>query len=126
MTGNIARCPHISVVMEHRDEDNKKGAVEQDSPEQKTNVAPLSEQLDHQYQDSLNKMSDTDFPEPGQNEEHSGSEQGGNQLDRDTAGNTETCDDPDGTNPEGIVQDQDPGHRQKQNQNKKKDDDLAA
>jgi hypothetical protein len=29
-------------------------------------------------------------------------------------------------NPEGKLQDQDPGHRQKQNQSDKKDDDLAA
>jgi hypothetical protein len=29
-------------------------------------------------------------------------------------------------NPEGKLQDQDPGHAQKQNQSDKKDDDLAA
>lgn len=92
----------------NRDEDDKKGAVEQDRPGQKTNVAPLSEQLDHQYQDPLNKMSDSDYPEPGQNEEHSGEPQGRNQLDRDTRAKTKLQRDPDGNSPDGSVETQDP------------------
>jgi hypothetical protein len=119
------------------DNDAGKGAVEQDRPEQETNVAPLEQQLDHRDQDVLNKMNDTDFPEPGQSPEHSGQLQGRNDFNSDTrmgerclADSDKESDasrrDPDGNNPEGATQDQDPGQRQKQNQNDKKDDDLAA
>lgn len=139
------------------------GAVEQDRPEQPTNVAPLNAQMDHQFQDPLVKSNDTDYPEPGQNPEFSGELQGRNELERDTNSNPEPVRreiehadknrlgrmdadnfsdtdqnaqqkppvgkkqrDPDGNNPEGVTQTQDPGVRQKENQNKKKDDDLAA
>lgn len=104
--------------------DMGKGAVEQDRPEQPTNMAPLSEQLDHQNQDVLNKMNDTDYPEPGQSPEHSGQIQGKNDFEQDT--DIGSRPDPDGNNPEGETQDQDPGHRQKRNQGNKEDDDLAA
>ncbi len=107
-----------------KDDDSGKGAVEQDRPGQKTNVAPLSAQLDHQNQDVLNKMNDSDFPEPGQNPEHSGEPQGRNDFDQDTEIGSRR--DPDGNNPEGELQDQDPGQRQKRNQGDKKKDDLAA
>ena len=116
------------------DQDAGKGAVEQDRPEQRTNVAPLDAQLDHRYQDPLNKQSDSDLPEPGQNPEHSGEPQGRNELNQDTNAdmpnktNVEpgsNRQDPDG-NAEGILNDQDPGERQKENQNQKEDDDLAA
>lgn len=96
------------------DEDTGKGAVEQDRPEQKTNVSTTG-QNGHRDQDPLLKSSNSDFPEPGQNEEHSGEPRAKNELDRDT-----------GVNPEGLTQDQDPGFRQKENQNKSKDDPLAA
>jgi hypothetical protein len=146
------------------------GAVEQDRPEQKTNVAPLEEQLDHRYQDPLNKNNDSGLPGHGQTPEFTGEKQVNNQLDKDTnAGEPEAVkqeltresnamnrmdtqrsndtnqnaqnfndrsqnqserggkrQDPDGTNPEGETVDQDPGERQKENQNRKKDDDLAA
>jgi hypothetical protein len=147
------------------------GAVEQDRPEQKTNVAPLEEQLDHRYQDPLNKTNDSGLPGHGQTPEFTGEEQVNNQLDDDTnAGerdaakqeltreskamnrmdtnnsndtdqNAQNFDDrsereanqnsgrrrdPDGNNPEGETVNQDPGERQKENQNSKKDDDLAA
>lgn len=114
-----------------RDNDAGKGAVEQDKPEQPTNMAPLEAQLDHRDQDVLNKMNDTDFPERGESAEHSGQvmKMGENQYDRDTNAGEE-CEqgnrrDPDG-NAEGELQDQDPGQRQKQNQGGKKNDDLAA
>jgi hypothetical protein len=113
-----------------KDNDAGKGAVEQDRPEQETNVAPLSEQLGHRDQDVLNKMNDSDFPQAGQHEEHSGEMQGKNQFDEDTNAG-EKCDpkgnqrDPDG-NAEGELQDMDPGQAQKRNQGGKKDDDLAA
>lgn len=96
------------------DEDAGKGAVEQDRPGQKTNVS-LTGQSGHRDQDPLVKSSDTDFPERGQNEEHSGEPRGRNELNVDS-----------GCNPEGKSQDQDPGHRQKENQNKGGDDPLAA
>jgi hypothetical protein len=96
------------------DEDATKGAVEQDRPAQKTNVS-VTGQNGHRDQDPLLKTSNSDFPEPGQNEEHTGEPHASNELDRDTE-----------VNPEGLIQDQDPGFRQKTNQNKSKDDPLAA
>ncbi len=54
------------------------------------------------------KANDSDFPEPGENPEHSG----------------ELFDRP--RSPERDVVDQDPGHRQKRNQSGSKDDPLAA
>jgi hypothetical protein len=66
-----------------RDEDSGKGAVEQDQPGQETNVSRTGE-IGHRDQDALLKSSDTDFPEPGQNPEHSGELQASNQLNRDT------------------------------------------
>ena len=100
--------------MNHPDEDAGKGAVEQDRRGQKTNVS-LTGQNGHRDQDPLLKSANSDFPEPGQNEEHTGEPQTRNELDRDTE-----------INPEGCTQDQDPGFRQKKNQNKAKDDPLAA
>ncbi len=147
------------------------GAVEQDRPDQETNVAPLEEQLDHRFQDPLNKANDSGLPGQGQTPEFTGEEQVSNQLNKDTnasmedavkqglakrsnamdkmdttesdggawksemnkarssggSGNdTASRRDPDGNNPEGETVDQDPGERQKENQNRKKDDDLAA
>ncbi len=95
------------------DQDAGKGAMEQDRRDQKTNVS-LTGQTGHRNQDPLFKSADTDFPEPGQNEEHSGEPQGENELARDTEVDSDcfTLDDP--------------GHRQKENQNKSKDDPLAA
>jgi hypothetical protein len=98
---------------QERDEDSGKGAVEQDRPDQPTNVA-FAGQNPHRDQNPLLKSSDSDYPERGQNEEHSGEPQGRNQLADDS-----------GCNPEGKTQDQDPGFRQKENQNKSKDDPLA-
>jgi hypothetical protein len=80
--------------MPERDEDLKKGAVESDKPKDPSQVS-LEGQLPHRTEDNRIKGRDTDFPEPGENPEHSG-------------------------------QDQDPGMRQKMNQNDKKDDPLAA
>jgi hypothetical protein len=58
-----------------RDNDEKKGAVENDSPEQPTNTN-LHGQNPHHFYDELPKDFDTDFPEPGSNPEHSGQKQG--------------------------------------------------
>jgi len=67
MTKNAKESsPRIS-----RDQDSGKGAVEQDGPNQSGNTS-LQGQLGHRDQDPLIKSSDTDFPEPGGNPEHSG------------------------------------------------------
>lgn len=88
-----------------KDNDMSKGAREEDNPRQKTQ-ARFKGQLSHRESDALIKSSDTDFPEPGENPEHSG--------------------EPEEQDPEGGMQNQDPGHRQKRNQADKKDDPLAA
>jgi hypothetical protein len=109
------------------DEDAGKGAVEQDRPEQETNVN-FAGQNPHRTENRLVKANDTDYPEPGENPEHSG-ELMAQDKDRTQQhppvqkGNDQRKQ---GVNPEGQIQDQDPGHRQKENQNQKKDDDLAA
>ncbi len=97
-----------------------KGAVENDQPGQRTNTS-MKGQLPHRNQDPLVKDNDTDFPEPGENEEHTGEPQAEALTDKDSS-----CEPKREINPEGVTQDQDPGHRQKQNQGGKKDDPLAA
>ncbi len=99
-----------------RDQDAGKGAVEQDRRSQKTNTS-LAGQIGHRDQDPLVKSSDSDFPEPGNNEEHTGEPQADDQLARDTSLECKET---------RVEQDDDPGSRQKQNQNQSKDDPLAA
>jgi hypothetical protein len=53
------------------DEDRGKGAVEQDGQNRGGNMSEQG-QLGHRDEDSMLKSSDTDFPEPGENPEHSG------------------------------------------------------
>lgn len=100
----------------HTDEDLGKGAVEQDRPDEETNVS-FGGQSGHRDQDSLLKSSDSDFPEPGQNEEHTGEPQGRNQLNADTAG----CGKSEAEGTQKAT-----GSSQKENQNKSKDDPLAS
>lgn len=50
------------------DQDRFKGAVE----ETETDNTSMSGQLGHRDQDPMLKSADTDFPEPGENPEHSG------------------------------------------------------
>jgi hypothetical protein len=57
--------------MPERDEDLKKGAVESEKPGQPSQTS-LQGQLPHRPEDSRIKGNDTDFPEPGENPEHSG------------------------------------------------------
>ena len=57
--------------MTEKDSFAHKGAVEQDSPEQETNTS-IAGQLPHRNQNPLVKSRDTDFPEPGENPEHTG------------------------------------------------------
>ena len=54
-----------------KDQDCGKGALEQNARDQAGNTS-LQGQLGHRGQPSLVKQSDTDFPEPGENPEHSG------------------------------------------------------
>jgi hypothetical protein len=109
-----------------RDEDAGKGAVEQDRRDEKTNVS-LTGEIGQRDQDPLLKSAGSDFPEPGQNEEHTGEPSGKDEFDRDTdiAPESASCDDTD-IGPETDNCDQSPGFRQKENQNKSKDDPLAA
>jgi hypothetical protein len=89
----------------NNDNDFRKGAVDDQLPGEHPQ-ASLKRQLSHRNQDPMIKDADSDFPEPGQNPEHSG--------------------EPD-DNAEGALQDRDPGQRQKRNQgDKKKDDPLVA
>jgi hypothetical protein len=55
----------------HKDQDRGKGAAEQDKPGQSGNTS-MQGQLPHRTNDPLVKSSDSDFPEPGENPEHSG------------------------------------------------------
>ena len=55
------------------DSDLHKGAVEEEISTPSKNGQPnLGGQMGHRDQDEMLKDSDTDFPEPGPNEEHSG------------------------------------------------------
>ncbi len=62
-----------------QDPDEKKGAVEQDAPNQPTNTS-MQGQLSHRSENPLLKSNDTDFPEPGENPEHSGEPEDGGIL----------------------------------------------
>jgi hypothetical protein len=57
-------------ISEH-DPDRGKGAVDDEQHHHDGNLA-LEEQLGHRDQDPRIKGADTDFPEPGENAEHSG------------------------------------------------------
>ena len=57
--------------MPERDEDIKKGAVESEKPDQPSQSS-LGGQLPHRPEDGRIEGRDTDFPEPGENPEHSG------------------------------------------------------
>jgi len=56
------------------DQDTAKGAMETENHETPGNIG-LQEQLGHRDQDPMLKDADTDFPEPGENPEHSGERQ---------------------------------------------------
>jgi len=106
------------------DEDFGKGAVEGD---EKAGNSSLTGQLGHRDQNPLVKSSDTDFPEPGESPEHTGEPQGKSLLDKDSGcGEGRAQQKPCPENPEHVGQNQDPGHRQKQNQGDEKDDPLVA
>jgi hypothetical protein len=54
-----------------KDQDREKGALEQDERNQAGNTS-MNGQLGHRDQDPMLKAADTDFPEPGENPEHTG------------------------------------------------------
>ena len=53
------------------DQDTAKGATETENHQTPGNIG-LQQQLGHRDQDPMLKDADTDFPEPGENPEHSG------------------------------------------------------
>ena len=53
------------------DQDRLKGALEQEEKDQAGNTS-MQGQLGHRDQDPMLKAADSDFPEPGENPEHSG------------------------------------------------------
>lgn len=68
------------------DPDAAKGAVEpyRSEDDNEGNVAPLTEQLDHRFQNPLNKSSDSGMPGAGQTPEYSMERQEENKLQQDT------------------------------------------
>lgn len=125
-----------------RDEDLRKGAVEQDAPNQRGNEN-FRGQNPHRNPSPLAEGQDTDFPEPGQNPEHSGqkisnhsdrplqtprgkAKDGATAKRKGESVRTQQRNPSARQSPERDAVDQDPGHRQKRNQNDKKDDPLAA
>jgi hypothetical protein len=71
----------------HADPDMTLGAVEPSRPEEDAdgNVASPNEQLDHRFQDAMNKSSDSGLPGTGQTSEFSMEQHGENELQKDTA-----------------------------------------
>jgi len=65
-----------SPMDQSKDQDSGKGAVEQDQQNKGGNTS-MQGQLGHRDQDSQLKNADTDFPEPGENAEHTGEPRGG-------------------------------------------------
>ena len=57
--------------MTTNDQDRLKGALEKEDPTQEGNTS-MRGQLGHRDQDPMLKAADTDFPEPGENPEHTG------------------------------------------------------
>ena len=53
------------------DQDTHKGAIEDEDHHLPGNIG-MQQQLGHRDQDPMLKDADTDFPEPGENPEHSG------------------------------------------------------
>jgi hypothetical protein len=57
-----------------QDQDTAKGAIETEDHKVAGNIG-MQEQLVHRDQDPMLKDADSDFPEPGQNPEHTGGPQ---------------------------------------------------
>jgi hypothetical protein len=66
----------MAAMTKHHDSDEQKGGVEEEAPSRNTSGrSGLAAQLGHRTSDPEVKDNDSDFPEPGAREEHSG-EQG--------------------------------------------------
>lgn len=65
-----------------KDQDRFKGALEKEDATQQGNTS-MQGQLGHRDQDPMLKAADTDFPEPGENPEHTGGKESGNEHDLD-------------------------------------------
>ena len=103
-----------------KDPDASKGAVAQDKPGETSNVS-MTGQNAHRNKGETMQGQDSDFPEPGENEEHS--MEGHTQHSRfggepSQSSGKQTS--------EGEQNDQDPVERQKRNQNDRKEDPLAS
>jgi hypothetical protein len=59
-------------MTKHHDGDEHKGVVEEESPWATASRPSITGQLGHRTSDSDVKDNDSDFPEPGAREEHSG------------------------------------------------------
>lgn len=66
-----AKTAHSKPANSKQDPYSHEGAVEQDAPDQKGNTS-LSGQMGHRNKPEDLDTLDTDFPEPGENPEHSG------------------------------------------------------
>jgi hypothetical protein len=110
---------------QNKDNDLRKGATEDEAFGEKA-MTSMSGQLGHRDQDPLLKSSDSDFPEPGETPEHMGQFKERNRKDQDTR--LVGTNDPERRSPDHKApQGEEPVDQgQKENQNKKKDDDMAA
>jgi hypothetical protein len=97
----MPRAPH--------DSDGSKGAKEPDSRAEAGN-ASLRGQLGHRTSNLLIKENDSDFPEPGNNPEHSGEQEASEKE----------------TEPREATGTQESGERQKRNQGERREDPLAS
>jgi hypothetical protein len=110
-----------------------RGAFEREKPERSANLG-FQGQLGHRNKDPLIDSYDTDFPEPGENPEHSGEAVMTTQKNpkRHPEKNKARVHKEVGKVEIEIEEtydaevDQDPGESQKENQNQQKDDPLAA
>lgn len=102
------------------DPDAGKGTVESSTPGSDNDVS-MAGQLSHRNSEQLGGA-DSDFPEPGAREEHSGERQGSRPRsgeERKQPASTEK-------HAQGEAQPQEPGVSQKTNQNQQKEDPLAS
>lgn len=59
-------------MIKHHDSDEHKGVVEEESPRATAGRPSIAGQLGHRTSNAEIKDNDTDYPEPGAREEHSG------------------------------------------------------
>lgn len=106
------------------DPDAGKGAVESSKPGSDNGVS-MAGQLPHRKSEQLGGA-DSDFPEPGAREEHSGERQGSPPRSGDGRKQPASTETEKEKYREGAAQGQEPGVSQKTNQNQQKEDPLAS